>query len=300
MILRDLGEFNLIKRISRRVKLSKKVANGIGDDAAVLRYKKDKYLLFTSDMLLEDVHFYRRSGAYLIGKKCLSSNISDIAAMGGLPESALVSLGAPPSLSVRYIDMLYRGMRDTAKRFGVDLVGGDTVASKKIIVNIALLGSVEKDNLVLRSGAKAGDAIFVTGSIGDASKGKHLDFIPRLKESRFLVRNFNINSMIDVSDGLLADLGHILEASRAGAVVCEKGVPLSKNVKGFSEAVTEGEDFELVFTLPQKAALKLEKAWPFKTRLSRIGRICAWRNGFCIIKNNGSEQKIKPSGYSHF
>ncbi len=300
MILRDLGEFNLIKRISARVKLSRKVANGIGDDAAVLRYTKDKYLLFTSDMLLEGAHFYRRAEASLVGKKCISSNISDIAAMGGVPEFALVSLGVPPSLNVRYVEVLYKGMRDVAKRFGVDLVGGDTVASKKIIVNIAVLGSVEKKQLVLRSNAKVGDAIFVTGNIGGASEGKHLNFTPRLKESRFLVKNFKINSMIDVSDGLLADLGHILEASEVGAVVCEKSVPLSKNVRSFSAAVREGEDFELVFTLSQKAALKLEKTWPFRTRLSRIGRICGRRKGFCIIKKNRSEQKIKASGYSHF
>ncbi len=300
MILKDLGEFNLIKRISARVKLSKKVAKGIGDDAAVLRYTKDKHLLFTSDMLLEDVHFYRRAGASLVGKKCISSNISDIAAMGGVPEFALVSLGVPSTLDVKYVDTLYKGMRDVAKRHGVDLVGGDTIASKKIIVNIALLGSVEKDSLVLRSGAKTGDVIFITGSIGGASKGKHLDFTPRLKESRFLVRNFKISSMIDVSDGLLADLGHILEASKAGAVICEKSVPLSKNAKSFNTAAKEGEDFELVFTLPQKSALRLEKIWPFKTRLSRIGKICGKRKGFCIIKKNGRERKVRPSGYSHF
>ncbi len=299
MILKDLGEFNFIERISKGVKLSRQVVKGIGDDAAVLRGTGKKYTLFTSDMLVEDRHFYKRAGGYLIGKKALSSNVSDIAAMGGVPGACVVSLGVPPSLNIRFIDELYRGLRDVARKYKVDLVGGDTVTSKKIIINVALLGEVEKKNLVLRSGASEGDAIFLTGDIGGAQKGKHLNFSPRLEESRFLVKNFRIHSMIDVSDGLLADLGHILKQSKCGAFLYEKNIPVSRHAKDFNSAVRDGEDFELVFTLSARETKRLKKTWPFRVKLSRIGRVCKQR-GLFLVRKNGKMEKLIPEGYRHF
>lgn len=289
MRIKNLGEFSLIERLAKDIKTSARVIAGIGDDAAVLRYARDKYLLFTSDMLVEGRHFHKKTDPYLVGKKSLSVNISDIAAMGGVPRFAVVSLGVPPSLDLKYVDALYKGIRDAARRFRIDLVGGDTVASEKIVINVSLLGEVEKKNLVLRSGAKQGDAIFVTGVLGGSLKGKHLDFIPRLEEARFLVKNFNINSMIDVSDGLFSDLDHILKSSRKGALVYEKAVPISKHAKDFKSAVRDGEDFELVFTMPRAEGRKLVKKWPFKTRLSEIGKVCKDRR-----KITGAR------GYTHF
>ncbi len=289
MRIKDLGEFSLINRITKDIKTSARVIEGIGDDAAVLRHTRDKYLLFTSDMLVEGRHFRKTSGGYLVGKKSLSVNISDIAAMGGVPMFAVVSLGVPPSLDLKYVDALYKGIRDAARRFRIDLVGGDTVASENIVINVSLLGEVEKKNLVLRSGAKQGDAIFVTGAVGGSLKGRHLDFTPRLKEARFLVKNFNINSMIDVSDGLFSDLDHILKSSRKGAIVYEKAVPVSKHAKDFKSAVRAGEDFELVFTMPQAEGRRLVKKWPFKTRLSEIGKVCKDRKRIIGVR-----------GYTHF
>jgi len=300
MILKDSGEFNLIKRITRCIKLSRGVVKGIGDDAAILKYKKDRHLLFTSDMLVEGRHFRRKSGGYLVGKKSLSVNISDIAAMGGQPRFALVSLGVPGSLDLKYIDALYKGIRMVAKKFKIDLVGGDTVSSKKIIINIALIGEVEKKRVVLRSGAMEGDVIFVTGSIGGSLKGRHLGFTPRLKEARFLTKNFKVHSMIDVSDGLIADLGHILESSRVGAVIYEKDIPVSKDAEGFTSAIKEGEDFELIFTMPMAASRMLLDAWPFRTRLSRIGEVCKGRSDLHIVTRSGKKKKITPVGYTHF
>ena len=258
MRLKDLGEFNFIKRVSKTIKLSTEVVKGIGDDAAVLRYTKDKYLLFTTDMLLEGKHFNIFVGdrhacplqARVVGKKALSSNVSDIAAMGGIPKFAVISVGLPGSLNLKYADEIYKGIKKVADKFSVNLVGGDTVSSKKIVINIALIGEVERENLTLRSNAKEKDAIFVTGNIGGSIKGRHLNFTPRLKEARFLVKNFKINSMIDISDGLLADLGHILEDSNKGAEICEKAISISKNAIGFDSAIREGEDFELIFSLP--------------------------------------------------
>ncbi len=300
MKLRDLGEFNFINRISKAIKLSSQVVKGIGDDAAVLKYTKDKYLLFTTDILLEGKHFYKGSSAGLVGKKALSSNISDIAAMGGIPKFAVISIGLPGSMNLKYADELYKGIRKVADKFSVDLVGGDTVGSNKIIINIALIGEVERENLVLRSRAKEKDAIFVTGNIGGSIKLKHLNFTPRLKEARYLVKNFKINSMIDVSDGLLADLGHILEESDKGAVIYEKTIPVSKDAIDFNLAMRDGEDFELIFTLPKKQADRLEDIWPFETRLSRIGRICSVCKGFYLIRKNGKSEKIKSAGFTHF
>ncbi|HDP16453.1 MAG TPA: thiamine-monophosphate kinase, partial [Candidatus Omnitrophica bacterium] len=239
-------------------------------------------------------------GGYLIGRKSMAVNVSDIAAMGGVPLYAVVSLGAPPSLNVNFIDALYRGIMDAAAEFGIDVVGGDTVNSGKIIVNIALIGETENRNLALRSGAMPGDEVFLTGYIGGSIKGKHLDFTPRVKEARFLVKNYSIHSMIDVSDGLIADLGHILEASRAGAVIYKKDIPLSKHAGNFDAAVMDGEDFELVFTVSEKEARDLIKKWPFRTRLSRIGKICSAPKGLYLVRENNKKQKIKPKGYTHF
>ncbi len=301
MILKDLGEFNFIDRIRRTVKVSKGVVKGIGDDAAVLKYKLGRYALFTSDMLMEGRHFYRSSGGYLIGKKALSVNVSDIAAMGGSPSACLVSLGVPRSLDVRFTDSLYRGIMSVARQYKIDLAGGDTVGSRKIVINIALLGEVEQNNLVLRSTAKRGDVVFVTGRIGGSLKKKHLDFTPRLKESRFLVKNFKVNSMIDVSDGLIADLGHILNASRKSGMIYEKNIPISKDAKNFNNAVRDGEDFELVFTIARSQSRRLIKTWPFKTRLSMIGEISSARNGeLGIVRKNGKIEYLNKKGFSHF
>jgi len=300
MRLKDLGEFNFINRISKNIRLSPDVVKGVGDDTAVLRYTKDKYLLFTTDMLVEDVHFRRKDRPYLVGMKAVSCNISDIAAMGGEAGSCVVSLGAPKNLDVKYADELYKGIKDTAKKFNVDLVGGDTVGSEKIVINIAMLGEVEKNNLVLRSGAREGDAIFVTGSIGGSIKMKHLDFTPRLKEARFLVKNFKINSMIDVSDGLLADLGRILEESDKAAMIYEIAIPVSRYAAGFDSAVREGEDFELVFTLSERYADRLDRIWPFKTALSKIGRIHSGHKGLFLVRKGDKTEKIKAAGFTHF
>ncbi|MBU1853868.1 MAG: thiamine-phosphate kinase [Candidatus Omnitrophica bacterium] len=300
MILKDLGEFRLIDRIARHIKLSSRSIKGIGDDTAVLRYTEKKYLLFTCDMLIEGRHFLRTSGGYLIGKKSLSASISDIAAMGGEPRFFLVSLGVPASLNLKYVDCIYRGIRDVAKKFNVDLVGGDTVSSGNIIVNIALLGEVEKNKLVLRSGAKEGDEIFITGFIGGAAEGRHLTFSPRLKEARYLARNFKIHSMIDVSDGLVADLGHILGSSKLGAVIYERDIPISKSAKNFKSAIKEGEDFELVFTMSRGEGKRLTASWPFSTRLSKIGEVCRRRKGMSLVRKNGKKESMIPGGYTHF
>lgn len=303
MRIKDLGEIGLIRRISAKVRTDGSVVRGIGDDTAVIKWTNDKYMLFTCDMLVEDVHFRRAlARPFQIGWKALARNISDIAAMGGVPKYALVSVGLDPDLPVSFADGIFRGMNELAGKFKINLVGGDTVRSKKIVIDISLIGEVEKGCLALRSGAKCGDAIFVTGFLGGSIKGRHLDFMPRIKEARTLVKNFKVNSMIDISDGLLLDLSRVLDASYAGALIYEDLIPVSRCASSFDDAVTGGEDFELLFTMPHKEAERLIKrnVAKFDVPISLIGEVTSKRCGYRLMGRDWREKKIDKKGFLHF
>jgi thiamine-monophosphate kinase len=303
MKIKDIGELGLIDRIAKKIRLDKSVIKGIGDDTAVIEWTGGKYLLFTCDMSIEDVHFKRRKATpFQIGWKAMARNLSDIAAMGGVPKYALVSVGLDPDMPVSFSDGLFDGMKALAKRFGVNIVGGDTSKSKKTIIDISLIGEVEKKNLVLRSGAREADAIFVTGFLGGSIKGKHLDFVPRLDEARALVKNFKVNSMIDVSDGLLLDLGRILDASKIGAVLYEDLIPISKDADSFEKGVTDGEDFELVFTMAPLEAKRFMKSYvpKFNIPVSLIGEITRKSLGYKLIGSDWKEKRLSAKGFLHF
>lgn len=303
MRIKDLGEIGLIRRVAANARTDSSVVKGIGDDTAVIKWTRNKYLLFTCDMLVEDVHFRRRLATpFQIGWKALARNISDIAAMGGVPKYALVSIGLDPDLAVSFADGIFEGMNTLAKKFKINLVGGDTVRSKRIVIDVSLIGEVEKDCLALRGGAKEGDAIFVTGFLGGSIKGKHLDFMPRLNEARKLVKNFKINSMIDISDGLLLDLSRVLDASSVGALIYEDLIPLSKDASSFESAVTDGEDFELLFTMPHKEAERLirHNVSQFDVPMSLIGEVTSKKRGYRLIGRDWREKKIGKKGYVHF
>lgn len=258
MNVSKLGEFGLINLIKKIVPVSKDVVKGIGDDTAVLPLTKKSYLLFTTDMFAEDVHFTRKDKACLIGHKALACNISDIVSMGGMPTHALVSLGLPKTCSIDFVKELYQGLGQLARQFGVSIVGGDTIKSEKTIINVALLGEVKRKNLVTRAGAEAGDIIFVSGPLGGSlSSGRHLTFTPRLAQAQFLVNQFKPTSMMDISDGLGGDLNHILEQSKVGAKLWEEAIPRNKNVT-LNQAMNDGEDFELLFTLSPRTAKRLQ------------------------------------------
>jgi len=180
----QLGEVGLIQRLARRLGGQASPALvGIGDDAAVLRGHRGTMRLFASDMLVEGVHFRRQTTpAKWIGWKALACNVSDIAAMGGLPTAAVVSLGLPPRTPVAFVDGLYDGLARCARRFGVSIVGGDTVRAPVVVVDIAILGMAERAHLVLRSGARVGDHLFVTGRLGGSlTSGRHATFVPRVQ-----------------------------------------------------------------------------------------------------------------------
>ena len=316
--LKDIGEFGLIKRIAEAERIfDKEVIVGIGDDAAVIKYKEGRYLLLTTDMLIENIHFDKKATPFQIGYKSLAVNISDIAAMGGIPKYALVGLGLKKETSVKFVDEIYRGIRSLAKKFKVKILGGDTVASSKMVINITLSGEVEKKYLTLRNGAKIGDKIYVTGALGGSILGKHLSFIPRVKEARYLVKNLHPTSMIDISDGLLSDLKRVCEASKVGAKIYQEKIPLSKGVISLAKkkkedpyqlALTGGEDFELLFTLSHHPPLyplpsregKAEEGFilPSKVHITQIGQIT--KRGIVLLDEKNKIIHLSKIGFDHF
>ena len=294
MKLSQIGEFGLVGLI--RGQYHPRGVIGIGDDTAVLPFGKDKFQLFTTDMILEGVHFTRESPPAKIGHKAMASNISDIAAMGGIPTFAVVSLGTAAQTSVHFIKDIYKGMHNVCRKFGVAIVGGDTVKSNKLIINVALLGEVSKSHLVTRGGAKQGDWIFVSGLLGGSLKsGRHLTFIPRVQESQYLVKNFKPSAMIDISDGLAADLGHILEESNVGAILYEHKIPCHHDA-ALNNALYDGEDFELLFTVSPVRGKKLitDKRFHF------IGEIMDRKNGLQMVNKQWKKKKLPLKGFKHF
>jgi len=298
MRVSDIGEFGLIRRFQKKISLDSSVVKGSGDDCAVLKFDQYNYQLFTCDMIVEGVDFLKNADLRLVGQKALAISISDIAACGGIPKHAVVSLGLPKNMRVAQIDRLSGGLFDFARKFKVNIVGGDLSASGKLIIDVSMLGQVEKNKLCLRQGARIGDLIMVTGEFGGSIKGKHLKFTPRLKEAQFLVHNFKVNAMIDVSDGLVADLGHILEASSAGAVLYESLIPLSKQARGTEEALCSGEEFELLFTVSRDQASKIIQST--KHHFKVIGEIMPEAFGLRLINFKNRYSKLNLKGYRHF
>jgi thiamine-monophosphate kinase len=298
MRISDLGEFGLIQRIKKSMRTDSSVVKGIGDDCAVLKLDAKSYALATSDMLVEGVDFTPKDDAYLIGRKAVAVSISDIAACAGIPRYCLVSLGMPAGTSVSFTDRLFKGARDIAKKYNINIVGGDLSRARQVVIDVSMFGVVEKKYLTLRSGARYRDIIFVTGPLGGSIAGKHLRFTPRLKEAGFLARNFKLNAMIDISDGLAQDLTCILRESGVGAALYEELIPLAKSAAGLSDALYSGEDFELLFTLPLKEARRLVGK---KMRAVRpIGEIRAWPYGLRLIDKNNKEKILEAKGFRHF
>lgn len=327
--LGEIGEFGLINRIRKWTSTSNPaLLKGIGDDVAVIE-TGHKVWLVTTDLLIEDVHFELTwTDPFHLGRKALYANLSDIAAMGGIPKYFLISLGVPKNLSLFFLSSFYRGLKDGAKRFGVDLIGGDTSVSKKIIINICLLGEGKKGNLLFRSGARIGDNLFVSGTLGDAALGlkilqkkglqgrpeglikRHLSPSPRIQLGQVLARNHWATAMIDVSDGLLIDTSHLLEESGVGARIWEDRIPLSKHyqkwIHSFSKsaypfALSGGEDYELLFTAPPEMRKKISHvALSLKIPITQIGKIVPKKEGLHLIRKDGEKYSPSRLGFEHF
>jgi thiamine-monophosphate kinase len=295
-------ELEIIEGIKKQAgKPGKPVAIGIGDDCAVLYKDKKNYLLWASDMLVEGTHFKIKEAGYKkIGKKAAAVNISDIAAMGGVPEYILVSLGVPSGIKKSFIGNIYKGILGTCKPHEIKLIGGDIVRSKKLVIDVSILGTVEKNKLLTRSGAKKGDLILITGPVRDGKK-EHLDFRPRLKEARFLTGKYKVSSMIDTSDGIALDARRICSASGVGCKIYSEAVPLTRGLS-LNDALYFGESFELLFTM---SATQVQKLFSDKALRQKgpsffiIGEVTHKKDGFRLVNKNGQINTLKKKGFKH-
>jgi thiamine-monophosphate kinase len=298
MLISGLGEFGLIERFRKRILTDSSVIKGSGDDCAVLRFSKKYHQLYTCDMIVEDVDFTLKDDPYLIGRKAVAISLSDIASCAGMPRHCVISLGLPKNTGTGFIDRLFKGMLDIARLHKLNIVGGDLSRSESLVIDVSMLGLVEPKRLVLRSGAKAGDVILVTGSLGGSIHGKHLCFSPRLKEARYLVSRFRLHSMIDISDGLIQDLRHIVKESSVGARIYQQRIPMSEDCANIDDALYSGEDFELLFTLSPKDAEKLLRTRPGE--FTAIGEVVEKKYGFKAVDDKGREKPIRFNGFRHF
>ncbi len=303
MNVESLGEFGLIQRLAKRLKFGPGVVKGIGDDCAVVEGPPMWYHLLTCDMLVDGVHFrWEQAKPEQIGWKALACSVSDVAAMGGLPQYAVVSLGVPKGCAVERLEKLYQGMQRMADTCGAAVVGGDTVRAPRLTVDVTLFGRVERTRLLLRSSAREGDHLFVTGALGGAvTSGRHLTFTPRWQEARALGERFPLHSMMDLSDGLAGDLRHLATASRVGAVVEEAAIPRAKGAT-LKAALTEGEDFELLFTVPASVSPALVEwaAGALRCGVTKIGEIVPAKQGVTLQSKSGRRVPLAPGGYRHF
>jgi thiamine-monophosphate kinase len=338
MRIGELGEFGVIKRIARSLAGGDdSVIVGIGDDVAVLRGSGDHYLLATCDIQVENVHFVRTTTTpYQLGRKAIAINLSDIAAMGGQPSWALVSLALPQDTLVKFVDELYRGMTDQLNSAGASLVGGNlSNIEHTMVIDIFLLGQVQTGQFLCRRGAREGDLILVTGTLGDSRAGlellhapelavsklareqvssAHLTPQPRLIEGRVLAGTGLVHAMLDVSDGTLGDLRHICEASTVGAEIWPMDLPISSATRevaaaaavGENEvdwALTGGEDYELLFTAAPADSSRLQQELEERSGTSArvIGRILPAAEGIRLRYADGRIQSHEaPAGWDHF
>jgi thiamine-monophosphate kinase len=309
-----VNEFELIQRLTRCLPANESVIAGAGDDCAVLDLGlPDRWILFKTDAVVEGVHFDRSAAPEKIGRKALGRCLSDVAAMAGTPTAALITLALPPDFDPNVVEGVYAGITALAERHRVAIVGGETTTNpERLLISIALLGTVARDRCLFRSGAKAGDAIFVTGQLGGSRAGKHLEFTPRLAEAQWLAAHFKIHALIDISDGLAGDLRHLLRAGRVGAELLTTSIPISRAARlqrrtessrktPLLAALTDGEDFELLFTAASRDAVPLVDAWKGqfpKVPLTCIGKITAAPG--LRLRNKEGTREFTGGGYVHF
>jgi len=300
-------EFELIEWIRQQIPPHPRVKVGIGDDAAVLPSPHPADTLVTVDMLMEGVDFLIPPATpQQVGRKSLAVNLSDIAAMGGWPTGAVVSVALPRHGGVELAHGLQEGLQQMAARFDVPLVGGDTNTwDGPLVISVTVLGETMGRGPILRSGARPGDWIMVTGTFGGSILGHHLEFTPRVLEGMSLNQLVELHAMIDVSDGLAADLRHILDESRVGAVLNSEAIPISPEARHMADgrtplehALGDGEDFELVFTVSPEDGARLLGNPPFATPISYIGEIIA-EPGLWQRDRHGPSTPVPELGWKH-
>ena len=334
MEIKELGEFGLIKRLAEQFSTSHpRVIKGIGDDASVTIQDDSTYLLCTTDTLVEDIHFsLKYTPSYNLGRKAVSISLSDIAAMGGTPTFLLTSIILPPTTSLDFVNLLYKGIKERAEEFGVTLIGGNTTSSPdKIIISTTMLGEVPKNHVILRKGASVGDNIYITGSVGGSALGMkiwkekgdniitdpflkdamltHIDPCPRVREGRKIAEKKVATSMIDISDGLISDLRHIAEQSMVGAKVWAKKIPIPTGLKRWlldhpqdiTLALGGGEDYELLFTASKKKGNEIDAlSKELDIPITPIGEIVPKEHGVTVLDEEDKVLKLKREGFEHF
>src|SRR5215469_1961119 len=325
-----MRESELIDRIEKsleqRSRESREVRLGIGDDSALFRPRAGHELILTCDWFLEGTHFLRdKHPPDSVGWKCLARALSDIAAMGGTPRCFLLSIAIPASHAGRWLDQFLRGLRRASRKFECVLAGGDTTQRKEILINISVIGESRTGRAVLRSGARPGELIYVSGSLGEAELGlqvirqserpidprspfvrKHLYPEPRLKLGQWLAEERLAGAMMDISDGLSSDLPRLCEASGVGARLERKRIPRAQNsevmrrhgLDSFELALHGGDDYELLFTVPSQKVKCLPKVFQ-GVKLTPIGRITQ-KADFVECDENGGERRLTAGGWDPF
>jgi thiamine-monophosphate kinase len=330
--IQALGEFGLVARLTAGLSARPDVLVGVGDDCAVLDLGGEQVLLATCDALLDGEHFLRRvATSEQIGRRAMAVNLSDIASMGGCPRYALISLLLPADLPAAFMDGVYRGLRAEAEEYGAVIVGGNITGSPVFGLDITLLGQARRGQALLRSGARPGDALLVTGTLGEAAAGLHLLLhpeinapasiaarlkaaqltpVPRVPEGRLLATLGVVTAMLDISDGLAADLGHLCERSGVGARLDEAALPLPEAVRAAAQlagqsaldwALFGGEDYQLLLSAPRAAVPRIsETLWVATgTTVTVIGDILPPEAGLTLRARDGSIRPLPPRGWDH-
>jgi thiamine-monophosphate kinase len=338
MLLEKLGEDRLIQGLVERFGgRHSRLLKGIGDDTSVSSQKGGAALLVTTDILIENTHFKRAyTSPYLLGRKALSISLSDIAAMGGEPLFFLVSLALTPGTPKKFIDELYRGLDDVAREAGCVLAGGNTAkAAHEMTVSTTVIGEAPVNRVVYRKGAVAGDLVFITGTVGGSALGlkalvnhdglalkrvpwkdsvkKHLDPVPRLKAGQALAKARLATALMDISDGVALDLKRMCVESGKSAVIYLSSLPLSEELKTYGErtgksplldfALTGGEDYELLFTSPEKNLRKIATlSKKLGLPMTPVGRIMGRKKDrvITVLDEDGEPMELKKLGFEHF
>ncbi len=289
----DIGEDALVRRLTASLPCDARVLAGPGDDCAVV-VRPGHDLLLKADAVVEGIHFTRETAPELIGRKALARALSDIAAAGGVPRHALITLVLPADASVDRVERIYAGMIALAREHGVNVVGGETSRGSQLVISVTIVGEATHGPPVGRSGALPGDALMVTGRLGGSIRGRHLSFEPRLEQSSWLLRLFRPHAMMDLSDGLAKDLPRLAAASGVEFIIDESALPCAEGCTP-AQAWGDGEDYELLFTIDAALVESLMRHWRQTfpdLELTRIGSITA--------KGEGRTPGFATQGWEHF
>lgn len=295
MKLRELGEDRLLAQLLPHLTAGRSVFTGAGDDCALVENPGGRnFLVLKTDCVVEGVHFLHRANALDVGWKAMMRPLSDFAATSAVPEFALITLIVSRQTTNDWVKKIYRGLSRAAERFAVSIVGGETSGTRgPAVISVSAAGFVERGRYVLRSGGKAGDDLFVTGRLGGANWRRHLKFVPRIEESRWLTKHFAVHAMIDLSDGLGADLPRLARTSKVGFKIDRESLPVAPGCK-IDNAISDGEDYELLFAISPRDSERLQMRWRRKfpkLPLTRVGRLTS--------KSAIRNPKLR-SGYVHF